>query len=93
MININVINKECCRDCTKCNLINEVQGFDFFGCAINQIFQAVRRIEKKQVELERRVIKSHNEQMEKEITIIQNSSNELKNETGVKELPKQQGAE
>lgn len=26
---INVINKECCRDCTKCNLINEVPGFDF----------------------------------------------------------------
>ena len=45
------------------------------------------------MELERRVIKSHNEQMEKEITIIQNASNELRNETGVKELPKQQGAE
>lgn len=42
---IDVINKECCGDCTKCTLINEVPGFDFYGCVLNQMFQKMIRME------------------------------------------------
>lgn len=75
---INVINKECCRDCTKCNLINEVPGFDFYGCVLNQIYQKTIRIEKRIDKIELR---------EKDITIIDNEQKIKQDETSSQELP------
>ena len=69
---IDVINKECCGDCTKCTLINEVPGFDFFGCVLNQMFQ-------KMIRMENRI--SNLEKQEKRITIIDNDKNLIENET------------
>lgn len=75
---INVINKECCRDCTKCNLINEVPGFDFYGCVLNQIYQKTIRIEERMDKIELR---------EKDITIIDNEQKIKQDETSSQELP------
>ncbi|WP_302462872.1 hypothetical protein [Phocaeicola plebeius] len=75
---INVINKECCRDCTKCNLINEVPGFDFYGCVLNQIYQKTIRIEERIDKIELR---------EKDITIIDNEQKIKQDETSSQELP------
>lgn len=75
---INVINKECCRDCTKCNLINEVPGFDFYGCVLNQIYQKTIRIEERIEKIELR---------EKDITIIDNEQKIKQDETSSQELP------
>lgn len=75
---INVINKECCRDCTKCNLINEVPGFDFYGCVLNQIYQKTIRIEERIEKIELR---------EKDITIIDNEKKIKQDETSSQELP------
>lgn len=82
---INVINKECCGDCTKCALINEVPGFDFYGCVMNQIFQTVRRTEAKQIEIEEKIRQL--ESREREITIIDNQTKKEENETSDTELP------
>lgn len=75
---INVINKECCKDCTKCNLINEVPGFDFYGCVLNQIYQKTIRIEERIDKIELR---------EKDITIIDNEQKIKQDETSSQELP------
>lgn len=82
---INVINKQCCGDCTKCTLINEVPGFDFYGCVMNQIFQTVRRTEAKQIELEERI--KQLEGTQRDITITDNQQNTEENETSDTELP------
>lgn len=75
---INVINKECCKDCTKCNLINEVPGFDFYGCVLNQIYQKTIRIEERIDKIELR---------EKDITIIDNEQKIKQDETSSQKLP------
>lgn len=75
---INVINKECCGDCTKCALINEVPGFDFYGCVLNQIYQKTIRIEERIEKIELR---------EKDITIIDNEQKIKQDETSSQELP------
>jgi|UniRef100_UPI003FED5CE7 hypothetical protein len=79
---IDVINKECCGDCTKCTLINEVPGFDFYGCVLNQMFQ-------KMIRMENRI--SNLEKQEKRITIIDNDKNLIENETSSEKLPEQKG--
>ena len=79
---IDVINKECCGDCTKCTLINEVPGFDFYVCVLNQMFQ-------KMIRMENRI--SNLEKQEKRITIIDNDKNLIENETSSEKLPVQKG--
>lgn len=79
---IDVINKECCGDCTKCTLINEVPGFDFYGCVLNQMFQ-------KMICMENRI--SNLEKQEKRITIIDNDKNLIENETSSEKLPEPKG--
>ena len=79
---IDVINKECCGDCTKCTLINEVPGFDFYRCVLNQMFQ-------KMIRMENRI--SNIEKQEKRITIIDNDKNLIENETSSEKLPEQKG--
>lgn len=48
---IKTVDKPCPGDCSKCPYPSEIQGFDMYGCALNQTLQRSIRLEKSVHEL------------------------------------------
>lgn len=90
---IRVIEERCPGDCTRCNLPNEIQGFDLYGCMLHQIFQKTIKLERDVAELKEKVQDAENGQLKDHILTNTHQLEGMNYDTSNAPLPEQDGQE